>query len=418
MGNLIFKKTVDQSLLNAGMTIPIENHEKILEELGITLEKGDKQNITIKIADQEYEAVITSVDYSEKYAGRTVLHIRYGAKSPICQTLNSIFVYSANKIAQKKAETFGEKKQLSVEEEYVEVYSAGKKSLEFKCDTKNSKVPAEFGKNVLIKPIVEQFLNNYIKSKQEPLAGHAIGTYIRRSAPEALYKTGLVDRQNYSIGGSVGKGSWVKVPWLAIFDKKITTTATKGIYIVYLLAAEGDSLYLTFMHGCTETRNKNSKKEAIRIMREKTAEIVSRIDNRGFATDGNINLGDGLKGLGEMYQKAAIFYKKYTKGNVPEEAELQDDLSKMMDIYREYVNGKPEKQSEGESKAVPRGGEEKLNTKEVISEIKKYIESKGFHYNDGLIENFYLSLKSKPFVILAGTSGTGKTRLVKPIRGW
>lgn len=30
-----------------------------------------------------------------------------------------------------------------------------------------------------------------------------------------------------------------------------------------------------------------------------------------------------------------------------------------------------------------------------------------------MIENFYLSLKSKPFVILAGTSGTGKTRLVK-----
>ena len=50
---------------------------------------------------------------------------------------------------------------------------------------------------------------------------------------------------------------------------------------------------------------------------------------------------------------------------------------------------------------------------ENISYIKDYIASKGFSYEDGLIENFYLSLKSKPFVILAGTSGTGKTRLVK-----
>ena len=207
MGKLIFKKTVDQSLLNAGMTIPIESHEKILEELGMALEKGDKQNITVKIADQEYEAVITSADYSEKYAGRTMLQIRYGSKSPICQALNSIFAYSAGKIAQRKAETFGEKKQLSVEEEYVEVYSAGERSLEFKCHSKNPEAPAEFGKGILIKPIVEQFLNNYIKSKQEPFAGHAIGTYIRRSTPEALYKTGLVDRQNYSIEGSVGKGS-------------------------------------------------------------------------------------------------------------------------------------------------------------------------------------------------------------------
>ncbi len=45
--------------------------------------------------------------------------------------------------------------------------------------------------------------------------------------------------------------------------------------------------------------------------------------------------------------------------------------------------------------------------------IKEYISSKGFTYSSGLIENFFLSLKSKPFVILAGTSGTGKTRLVK-----
>lgn len=57
--------------------------------------------------------------------------------------------------------------------------------------------------------------------------------------------------------------------------------------------------------------------------------------------------------------------------------------------------------------------EEKLGSKETIGKIKEYIASNGFSYNDGLIENFYLSLKSKPFVILAGTSGTGKTRLVR-----
>lgn len=42
-----------------------------------------------------------------------------------------------------------------------------------------------------------------------------------------------------------------------------------------------------------------------------------------------------------------------------------------------------------------------------------YIAAKGFTFNEGLVENYYLSLKSKPFVILAGTSGTGKTRLVR-----
>lgn len=59
------------------------------------------------------------------------------------------------------------------------------------------------------------------------------------------------------------------------------------------------------------------------------------------------------------------------------------------------------------------GGEEELSVKDTITSIKNYIAAKGFSYNEGMIENFYLSMKSKPFVILAGTSGTGKTRLVK-----
>ena len=54
-----------------------------------------------------------------------------------------------------------------------------------------------------------------------------------------------------------------------------------------------------------------------------------------------------------------------------------------------------------------------LTPKETVDYIKNYISSRGFTYSDNLIENFYLSLKSKPFTILAGTSGTGKTKLVK-----
>ncbi|MFW5988224.1 MAG: McrB family protein, partial [bacterium] len=54
-----------------------------------------------------------------------------------------------------------------------------------------------------------------------------------------------------------------------------------------------------------------------------------------------------------------------------------------------------------------------LTIKEKINQIKKYIKSQGFTYPDNLIENFYLSLKTKPFVLLAGISGTGKTKLVQ-----
>jgi len=58
-------------------------------------------------------------------------------------------------------------------------------------------------------------------------------------------------------------------------------------------------------------------------------------------------------------------------------------------------------------------GEEQLFTKEILQRINTYIAAQGFTFDEGLVENYYLSLKSKPFVILAGTSGTGKTRLVR-----
>ncbi|WP_038068451.1 MULTISPECIES: McrB family protein [Thermoanaerobacterium] len=51
--------------------------------------------------------------------------------------------------------------------------------------------------------------------------------------------------------------------------------------------------------------------------------------------------------------------------------------------------------------------------KEQITNIKNYIRNRGFLYGDKLVENYYLSLKTKPFLILAGISGTGKSKLAR-----
>ncbi|MEN8075347.1 AAA family ATPase [Clostridioides difficile] len=53
------------------------------------------------------------------------------------------------------------------------------------------------------------------------------------------------------------------------------------------------------------------------------------------------------------------------------------------------------------------------NLKEEIDYIYSYISNKGFEYNKDLIKNFYLSLKTKPFVILSGISGTGKSKIAE-----
>ena len=416
-----------------------------------------------------------------------------------------------------------------------------------------SKIDPQKQVNGKMQEMINKILNEYVACKKQTFAGHSMGIFFRNEIPNGIYNTGIVDSKDYLITGSVGQGNWATVPWVCIFDRAITTSATKGVYIVYLLAKDGNTLYLTFNQGCTKIREKNSKKDTIKIMRQNAAQIAAKIDSRGFATDEDIDLGNGLTELAELYQKGTIFYKAYRKGNVPSESELQEDLAKMMDIYREYAgktvapvksgtwlltwnpnnwhwedydqaiahthSGEPYESSwtctnthvqpgdrvylsvlgmqnnngiiasgtaltqtyedehynteraaqgatakyidirfdwindyrgsglltqarlkeqfpnqhwspQGSGIAIAEeyvvgleqewqkymqkfGGEEELSTKDIITQVKNYIASKGFTYEDGLVENFHLSLKSKPFVILAGTSGTGKTRLVK-----
>lgn len=50
---------------------------------------------------------------------------------------------------------------------------------------------------------------------------------------------------------------------------------------------------------------------------------------------------------------------------------------------------------------------------EIVKNIHNYITSQGYEYDYTLISNLYLSLKTKPFVILAGISGTGKSKIAR-----
>ncbi|WP_210366656.1 hypothetical protein [Bacillus sp. REN3] len=54
-----------------------------------------------------------------------------------------------------------------------------------------------------------------------------------------------------------------------------------------------------------------------------------------------------------------------------------------------------------------------LSVKELINHIDSYIKSKGFYYQKEEVINLFLSLKTKPFVIISGISGTGKTKIVQ-----
>lgn len=53
------------------------------------------------------------------------------------------------------------------------------------------------------------------------------------------------------------------------------------------------------------------------------------------------------------------------------------------------------------------------NEKGDLMNFFEYLKKKGYFFEQELVENFLLSLKVKPFVIMTGNSGTGKTKLAQ-----
>jgi 5-methylcytosine-specific restriction enzyme B len=75
-------------------------------------------------------------------------------------------------------------------------------------------------------------------------------------------------------------------------------------------------------------------------------------------------------------------------------------------ILNDYVS-EPDYMEVNEGKPVY------LSSKEIVNHVDQYIKSKGFYYEKEEVINLFLSLKTKPFVIISGISGTGKTKIVQ-----
>lgn len=281
--------------------------------------------------------------------------------------------------------------------------------------------------NAKFRTLMTEYASVYERVKKEKTWKDPFREIISKDIP-SLIKNCANITQPYLVEGSYGKGLWTAVPWIAVFDSRITTSAQKGVYIVYLLNKDSKELYLTFEIAATEVMGikTDSKGKAIfsgvvgnnnpkvkKALRERAAVIQNELKNGYFCADDNIHTGSS------GYDNGAVYYKKYTLRDLPDGEGLVADLNKMLSIYRDYYaiyyakDGDSPTSSDGHEPDNTIEDMPEMTTKEVIEYVKSYIAANGFTYNEGMIENFYLSLKSKPFTILAGTSGTGKTKLVK-----
>ena len=254
----------------------------------------------------------------------------------------------------------------------------------------------------LLKKFMEEYESELNAARKDKDFKRPLGNIVRKDIAHLI--EAQLPENIYKVKGSVGAGSWADVPWVGVFDKRITTSAQRGVYIVYLLNKTTKELFLTLNQGVTDVVTTSNSKAA------------DNLQNRAQSIRGKIGSFPGLEislnGSGsKAYDAGCIYYIKYTLDSLPEDEELYSDLNKFIDAYKAYYD-KVFLTSE-ENNVQVEEGEGELQVGQQIEGIFEYINSKGFVYDERLLKNFYLSLKSKPFVLLAGTSGTGKTRLVR-----
>ncbi|UNK05009.2 DUF3578 domain-containing protein [Psychrobacter raelei] len=237
------------------------------------------------------------------------------------------------------------------------------------------------------------FTSNWVQATQEPFSGHNLAQFFRNEVQNSVASLVHMFNPSYLVKASVGAGNWANIPWISILNPNLTDSTQDGIYPVYLFRADGSGFYLSLNQGTTvptQTLGKAKAEHRANYIKQYVLAHLPQLSNWGQQT---IDLR-ATTSLGKSYESYNIIAKYYDAHTELSEDKLKNDLSELLGFYQE------------------------------IETIYQYIESLDFdsseqpaiketpkNYKNISFNN--LTQLSKPFLLLAGISGTGKTRFVR-----
>lgn len=182
---------------------------------------------------------------------------------------------------------------------------------------------------------MKKVLKNYQHARSETFKNHPLGCLVRHEIKRNLIAEAKLDLSKYHVAGSIGIGKWAEVPWISIFIKNLTTSATRGYYIVYLFNADGSGLYVSLNQGWTYFKEKYGTKlgkakiqKTASIIREKLNTIPRKMDLLNISLKGE---GDLAKG----YELGHICGRYYDISNLQDEEAIISDLQALLITYIE-----------------------------------------------------------------------------------
>ncbi|HEV2148455.1 MAG TPA: DUF3578 domain-containing protein [Longimicrobiaceae bacterium] len=217
------------------------------------------------------------------------------------------------------------------------------------------------------------------------------------------------------VSWSAGFGTWAKVPWVAMLDTRETTSVREGVYCALLFRQDTSGVYLALCQGAAEPRKQVGREIARTVLRARALELRALCDplpELGFALDDRMDLRAEAAPVGDP--AATVAHKLYEAGSVPPDEILSRDLEALLAAYRRCVEEKEERTAALPADAYaaePDRWERPWDRAEATAALAGYVGRRGFVFEPWQVAAYATALRTKPFAILAGVAGTGKSRL-------
>lgn len=186
---------------------------------------------------------------------------------------------------------------------------------------------------------IRRVLSEYVDASQEPFEKHELAKLIRGDLADAV--EAIVDDSTgtYLVKGSAGQGVWARGPWVAIFNRLVTTSAQSGYYVCILFREDMQGVYLTLVQAMTEAK-RNYRSNAKAALRARAANF------RAFL--GKIPQGLPLEAIDLtpstqqndtcFYEAGVIAAKYYPKSSLPGDEELSRDIRIALTLYEMLIS--------------------------------------------------------------------------------
>lgn len=184
---------------------------------------------------------------------------------------------------------------------------------------------------------IEIVLEEYPAATEATFKENPAAQFLRDEFPKQVTEA-LGENPLYSIEGSAGKGVWTKVPWLAVFNITVTTSAQEGYYLVYLFREDFSGVYLSLNQGITTIKEQYGSESKV-ALRARAADFRARLGKSISTYDtGPLDLTtSGASSLGAFYEHGNVCSKFYERNELPSETILANDLREFLHLYELLV---------------------------------------------------------------------------------